>query len=159
MAKGSVPLDLILVITIFITVFAMVVIIGLTLVNNIEPSMASAGLNTTSLNQSSDALEIFNTGIPFIFFSFMIISIFLAWQLRTSPIVSVFMIMIISAVGYVAQGMSNAFYEFSRNSEMTTAANEMGYVVHLLDNYGIYILIIGIVIVIFMFAKPKSFEV
>ena len=159
--KGSIPLDMILVFIVFISILSMTVIIAYTVNDGIRTGLDSsdAGFNTSALNNTGDALKIFNTGIPFIFFSFFIVAIALAWYLRTTPIISFFMIIIISIIGYIAQGMSNAFYDFSRSSSMTSAANEFDYVIVLLDNFGIYILIVGIIIVLFYFAKPKSFNI
>ena len=159
MSKGSIPLDMILVFIVFTVILSITVIIGHMLSENMITGMAGSDLNTTALNETSDSFELFNTGIPFIFFSFMVIAIALAWYIRTTPIISFFMIMIIAAIGYVAQGMSNAFYEFSRSSGVTSSANNFGYVVGMMDNFGVYILIIGIAIVLFYFIKPKSLDV
>ena len=158
--KGLLPIDLIFVLIIFITILSMFVMIGYTLTATVKDNLDATGdYNTSSLDDSLDAFKLFNTGIPFIFFSFMIISIILAISLKTSPAVSLFMFFIISVIGYIAQSISNAMFTFTRNSAITDAANEMGYVVFLTDNFPLFILIIGLVITIFMFAKPKSYDV
>jgi hypothetical protein len=158
--KGLLPIDLIFVLIIFISVLTMFVMIGYTVTSSMKDTMDATGeYNTTSLQDTMNAYKLFNTGIPFIFFGFVIISIILAISLKTSPAVSIFMFLIISVIGYIAQSMSNMMYEFSRNSSMTDAANQLGYTVYLTDNLPLFILIIGIVITIFMFAKPKSYDV
>jgi hypothetical protein len=157
---GLLPVDLIFVLIIFITVLSMFVMIGYTLTTTVKDNMdASGGYNTSSLTDAQNAYKIFNTGIPFIFFSFIIISIILAIALKTSPAVSIFMFIIISIIGYIAQSVSNMMFDFTRNTAMADAANQMGYVVYLQDNLPLFILIGGIAITIFMFAKPKSYDV
>jgi hypothetical protein len=161
MAKGAIHLDMILVFIVFITILSMTVIIAHSLTTGLRDGIDASNMDmdTSALNNTLDTYELFNAGIPFIFFSFMIIAIALAWYIRTTPIISFFMILIIAAIGYVAQGMSNAFYDFSRSSEMTASANEFGYTVGLMDNFGLYILVIGLAIVMFYFIKPKSLDI
>lgn len=159
MSKGSIPLDMILVFVVFTVILSITVIIGHMLSSQMITGMAGSGLNTTPLNQTAETFKLFNTGIPFIFFSFMVIAIALAWYIRTTPIISFFMIMIIAAIGYVAQGVSNAFYEFASSPSVSSTANQYGYTVGLLNNFGVYILIIGLAIVLFYFIKPKSLDV
>lgn len=154
--RGNIPIDLILVMVIFITILSMFVIVAWSIVDGIEQPMQDAGFNTSALDDTKAVYGLLNTGIPFIFFSFVVISILLAWYLRTSPIISIFMVIIISVVGYIAQAMSNTFFEFSRNPAMTDAANELNYIVYIQDNLGLFLFIIGVVVVVFMFAKPKS---
>jgi hypothetical protein len=157
---GLLPVDLIFVLIIFISVLSMFVMIGYTLTTTVKDSMDATGeYNTTSLTDAQNAYKMFNSGIPFIFFGFVIVSIILAIALKTSPAVSIFMFLIISVIGYIAQSISNMMFEFSRNAAMTDAANQLGYTVYLTDNLPWFILIVGIVITIFMFAKPKSYDV
>ena len=155
--KGSIPVDIILVMVIFITILSMFVVVGHTITTEIRDAMDDSGadLNTTAMNQTLDAFELFNTGVPFIFISSIIIALLLAWYVRSNPMVSFFMIMVICAVGYVAQGMSNAFYEMASSSALSDSANELDYIVTIENNLGFFILILGLVIVVFMFAKPK----
>ena len=159
--RGSVPIDMVIVFIVFITILSMTVIIAHALTTGIRDGIdaGDTGMNTSALNTTLETFELFNTGIPFIFFSFVVIAIALAWYIRTTPIISFFLIMIIAIMGYIAQGMSNAFYEFSRNTQMVDSANEFGYTVGLLDNFGMYILIVGIAIVIFYFVKPKPLDI
>ena len=158
--RGLLPVDLIFVLIIFITVLSMFVMIGYTLTSTMKDNLDTSGdYNTSSLDDAMDAYKMFNTGIPFIFFGFVIISIILAISLKTSPAVSIVMFFIIAVIGYIAQSISNMMFDFTRNSAITDAANEMGYVVYLQDNLPLFILIIGLVITIFMFAKPKSYDV
>ena len=155
--KGNIPLDLLLVLIVFVSILSMFVIVGYTITDQIQDAMDSSGadLNTSAMNDTKNALGIFNTGLPFIFFSAIIISIMLAWYVKASPAMSIFLIMIIACIGYVAQGMSNAFYDMSRSTVMANASNEMGYMVYVQDNLPIFIIILGVVITIFMFAKPR----
>ena len=159
--KGLIPVDLIFVLIVFITILGMFVMIGYTLTDSLRVSLdaSDADMNTSALNDTLDAYKVFNSGIPFIFFGFVIISIILAVQLKTSPAISFFMFIIISVVGYIAQGMANMFYQFSRNASFTDAANELDLIVTLQDYLPVFILIAGLAIVIFMFSKPKSYDV
>ena len=158
--KGSIPADL-LVIVVFITVFSIVVIAAYHIADSMQTTMDSSGvdLNTSALNDTKSALKVFNSMIPFIFFSFIIIASLLAYYLRANPAVAIFMFIIFSVFGYIAQAMVNVFYDFSRNSIMASSANEFPYVVYLMDNLGYIILISSFIFIYFMFTKPKSFNV
>ena len=159
--KRAFALDLVLVMIVFITVLSIIVIAAYALNSKIITAVedSGSGLNTSSMNSSRDALQMFNSGIPFIFFGFIIVSLLVAVYLRTSPVISIFLIIILAVIGYVAQGVSNGFMEFAANSEMSAAANEFEYVVYLENNLPIIILIAGFAILIFYFAKPKQFAV
>jgi hypothetical protein len=158
--NGLLPVDLIFVMIVFISILMMFVVIGYTLTDSVKTSLDTTGdFNTSSLTDTLNTFKLFNTGIPFIFFSFIIISIILAISIKTSSAISIFMILIISVIGYIAQGMSNMMFEFTRNSALTNASNQLSFGVTLMDNLPLFILIGGVAIMIFMFAKPKSYEV
>lgn len=158
-SKGNISIDLLIILIVTITVLSIVTIIGYSILLQMETPLTNAGFNMTSFEDTKDAFKVFNTGIPFIFFSFIVISILLAVYLKTSPVISIFMIMVIAALGYVAEGMANAFHIFAVNPTMQTAANEFGYVVYMQNYLPYLILIAGVILIIFMFAKPKQLSV
>ena len=152
-------MDFVLVFIVFITIMSITLLVAGHINTSLIQPFSDAGLNTSSLNDTTSALNVYNTGIPFIFFGFIIISVLLAWQLKASPIISIFLIMSMAVIGIVGEGMSNAFYAFSRDSALSSTADTFNYVVYLQDNLGYILIIAGIVILIFMFSKPKNFEV
>ena len=158
--KGSVPLDLILISIVFITILSMTVFIGHYTSTKVYNAFSTdTSFNLTPMNNTIDSYELFDTGLPFLFFAFFTIGILVAIKLRTSPAVAFFLFFVIATIGYIAQSVSNAFYEFASADGISTTANSFDYVMALQNNLGWLILIIGVIILLFTFTKPQGYAI
>lgn len=155
MTKGNIPLDMIIIAVVMAFVISFTVILAHTLNTDIMDA-TSDNFNQTVLNQTTKTLLVFDSGIPFIFFGFILAMILLAWYLRSTPILAIILIMTVAVVVIIGASISNSYYDVARTDSLVNASNQYGYTTYLNENLPLFLGVVGFIAVIFLFAKPKG---
>lgn len=154
MAKGSV-VDLIYLI-VFIFIISIVVVLSHFINSEIATSMESTQLSAGPLEHTENALLNFNWGILFIFIAVGLLITYAVSRLPTNPIFF-FASMIVLAVTIVLSAiMSNAYLEFTQTAGLAASVDKFNLVGLLMDNYPIFVLAIGALIIIVLYGKQQE---
>lgn len=155
MPKGSLPMDMIVIMIVMVFIISFFVILADKINSDIMDSTSSA-LNVTIMNQTTKALHVFDTGIPFIFFGFILAMILLAWYLRSTPILAFVLIMVMAVVLIVGASISNTWYDVARSDSLISSSNDYPYTVYINENIPLFLGVMRFIVIIFLFAKPKE---
>lgn len=153
--KGSIPFDMIIVAVVMVFIVSFFVILTDDLNTGIMDATSTA-LNQTVLNETHQTMQLFDTGIPFLFFGFILAMILLAWYLRSTPILSIVLIMTVAIILIMGAVISNSWYEVSRSDALVDTANNYPYTVYINDHLVLFLGVMGFIAIIFLFAKPKG---
>lgn len=153
--SGNVPIDMIVIMIVFVFIIGFFVVIADKLNDSIQ-SQTQDTFNQTMLNQTNSALGVFDSGLPFIFFGFILAMLLLAWKLRSNPAFLLILIIIIAITVIIAAAISNTWFEVARSPSLVESSNDYPLSVYLIENMPLFIGVLGFLVLIFMFAKPKA---
>ena len=153
--RGNVPIDFIVLMVVMVFVISLVVLVA-DLLNTEFMEATSDTFNQTMLNETTKTLRLFNTGMPFIFFCFILAMLMSAWFLRSTPILSFILIMVVCIVIIISAAISNAWFDVSRSDALAATANNYPYMVYINDTLPMFIGIGLFIVIIYLNAKSKS---
>lgn len=156
--KGNIPIDMIIITIVMVFLISFVVILADKLNTDVISNIGTK-LNTTGMSDTDDTLQLFDTGIPFLFFGFILAMILLAWYLRSTPILAIILIIIIAIVVIIGASISNTFHDVARSDTFAATANDYPYTVYINENLPLFLGVMGFIVIIFMFAKPKGVSI
>lgn len=98
---------------------------------------------------------VFDGGLLVVLILFTIVMLISAWYIDTHPAIFIIAFILVIAVVIVAGALSTAFEEFTQTPEMIGAASDFPISVYVLGNLPVLIFVIGVALVIVLFAKFK----
>ena len=98
---------------------------------------------------------IFDGGILVVLILFTIVMLISAWYVDTHPAIFIIAFILVIAIIIVAGVLSTAFTEFTETPSMIAATNEFPITVFILGNLPLLIFVIGVALIIVLFAKFK----
>lgn len=152
--KGSM-LD-ILPIMIFVCLFATTGITTLFLINTLSNSSFNSTITAPYLEDSKAAVLVFNQSFLFITVMMIMATVIAAFYIRTHPIF--FVVGLILSVVFVFVGaiLTNVFIEVFSSTVFASAANEMNYMVVVVQNLPYLVVFAIIVISIALYSKRRT---
>ena len=118
--------------------------------------MSDAGMNTTYIDDGLGALSIFDTLMPLVLAGLAFAIIISASMIDSHPALLAFTILLFIVMLILWMIMGNVFYEFSTTSDMAATRATMRYTTIIFDNILFIGFVIGLIIMIAMYAKYKS---
>jgi hypothetical protein len=122
----------------------------------VETPFADAGVNTTAITDGMSALQIMDTMFPFILAGLAFAIIISASMLDTHPAMFAFTIILFMVMLVLWMVVGNVFYEFSTTSDMAATRTAMHYTTLIFDNILMIGFVVGLIIMIALYAKYKS---
>ena len=96
-----------------------------------------------SQNQTNAMPDMFDSGLILIAVILFIIVLALAYNASASPVALIAVVLIISALGFASMFISNAWDDFSNDSEFGTYTASFPFTSFLLEHFLIYVLVLG----------------
>lgn len=118
--------------------------------------MNEAGMNTTYIEDGQEALQIFDYMMPLILAGLMFAIIISATMIDTHPAMFAFTIILFVVILILYMVIGNVFYEFSHVDDMATTSAALPYTQLIFDNILLIGFVMGLVVLIALYAKYKS---
>ena len=94
-------------------------------------------------NQTNAMPDVFDSGLILIAVILFIIVLALAYNAPSSPVALIAVILVISALGFASMFISNAWEDFSNDSEFGTYTASFPFTSFLLQYFLVYVLVLG----------------
>lgn len=98
---------------------------------------------------------VFDGGLLVVLILFTIVMLISAWYIDTHPAIFIIAFILVIAIVVVAGALSHSFEEFTQTPEMINATSDFPISVFVLDNLPVLVFVIGVALVIVLFAKFK----
>jgi len=122
----------------------------------IETPLAEQGADTQYIDDAQGALEIFDMMMPFVLAGLVFAIIMGATMLDTHPAMFAFSIFLFIIMLILWMVFGNVFYYFSSDSTISSVRTDMAYTTIIFDNILFIGFVIGLIILIALYAKYKS---
>lgn len=106
-------------------------------------SELNADSKVISQNQTNAMPDVFDSGLILIAVILFIIVLALAYNASASPVALIAVVLIISALGFASMFISNAWDDFSNDSEFGVYTASFPFTSFLLEHFLIYVLVLG----------------
>lgn len=154
MVKGSV-LDLFYVIAILFGL-GIALFIGAMLQSKWDEATDFTGTAQSIIEESGKAVGVFDKILFGLFLGSAISTFVLAFQIRTHPIFFFFSLFLLVMSILVSAQVSNAFDRFINATQMTGYKSKFPITIHIFEKFPLYILLIGVLIILALYAKFKG---
>lgn len=149
--KGSITDSVVIVALIFVLAFV-VVLSGMVL-NEIEA--ANTQLPAWSLNEAQSALGVFDVGIALLTGVLYMVSMILAFRIRTNPVFLVPALIFNGLALFISAEFSNVFWKIVNvGGAFTTAANDFPVLLDLMKNLPVVVGGLNFLLIIVIFVGP-----
>lgn len=154
MSLADVPLVIVM---LFITGIS-VIVAHMVLTEYYNAAAAVPEINETLIETGINALEIFNAGFVVIFVCFYIVLGVMGYFLRTHPIFIIPSIVVLLLTVYISVPIANTFLDIADQPAFTSTVTEYGIIINIFQNFPLFNLIMGAVVIILTYAIPRSNE-
>jgi hypothetical protein len=141
-----------------IAIVLLVAFIAYSLLNDEVQTMPELGATEKALYDSldSDMPEAWDYSFLFIIVAFAIGIMIFSWMLQSQPVMFIIFFFIIMFCSVVAGFLSNAFEEIIEKGILGTAITNFPIMHHIMQNYLVYTMVLGFLMVFVFFAKPNE---
>lgn len=155
------PIITFVLLVVFLFGFLMINVWGGTIVDEFVPEITTAKGYT---NESVDLItqadsnydSLFDSIGVFVLIGLWILTFVLAYNSSNSPMLGVLAIILVVIVSLVGMILSNAWDDISSESDLSTAAGNMPMLDYILDNFLLFIIVIGMTLVLGFFLGASN---
>lgn len=156
--KGDIQ-DLIM-LAVFVVGFAMAGIMGYKFFTEFTEKVADTGTFSADAIQTMNETQqrmplIFDGGLLVVFVLSVLVMLISAWFVDVHPAIFILAFIIVIAIIITASVMSNAYQEFTQQPALVNASAEFPMTNFMVNNLAVIVFIVGIALVIVLFAKFK----
>ena len=142
----------------FALVFGLTVITSYFLLSEFKLAVnqTDAPINITYLEKGEAALFVFNQGFVFIIFGWIVVSIILAFLIRSTPAFFLTSLLLFIILVFISPMFSNLFDAYVTQETLITTANEFNFIILVMQNLPIITVVAGMFLIIVIYAKTRG---